>query len=163
MVSLENDFHEDLSTLLSPTFTVLPVGKYKAIITGAELTDNRAGNGTLLVLTLEVIEGQFKGVSFRDNINYRHPDSTTQRIALERKARIGVILLGTPNPKDTNDILNKPLIIDVKHTSNGDKTYNNVKQYYPLNGDFEGLINKKTTPNTQPSNGRSISDDEIPF
>ncbi len=36
-------------------FTVLPAGKYKAVIVGDELVDNKSGTGKLLSLKVQII------------------------------------------------------------------------------------------------------------
>ena len=45
----------------SADFEAIPAGKYLAIITDSGMKETKAGTGNYLELTLQIIEGEFKG------------------------------------------------------------------------------------------------------
>ena len=49
----------------SMDFTPIPAGDYSAVITESEWKPTKKMDGQMLVMKVEVIDGQFKGQSFR--------------------------------------------------------------------------------------------------
>lgn len=73
----------DLGNTVAKTgFSALPAGWYKVKITGSVVDALKSGNGSLLKLTLEVIEGEQAGESMWHRFNLWHPKVDTQDSAL---------------------------------------------------------------------------------
>lgn len=192
MARLEADFMGDISELEGGKFTIVAPGKYPAVITGADLDLTKDKSGLKLTIKIQIIDGEFKGVEINDLLNIKNHNTIAQKIGIERKARLGVILCGTPNPMDTDMFLNKPLVVEtftepyeiVDQYTGEKKTRisNKIKQYHPISGDYKDIIKGNpyakpaSAPNEQqrymematknafnvPHTAKPI-DDEIPF
>lgn len=44
-----------------PEFEILPVGEYTCIISEAKEQDAKSGSGTMIVFTIQVVEGEYSG------------------------------------------------------------------------------------------------------
>jgi len=117
-------------------FTVLPKGKYAAVIVKDELVDNKANTGKLLNITIQVIEGQFKGTEIIDRLNIINPNSQSQAIGQGQLKRICTITKQPFPPADTRKCWGIPLTIDVdvedfqSNTSEKMLQSNKVKGYH---------------------------------
>lgn len=116
----------------STDFDPLPAGKYLAVITDSEIKPNKAGTGSYLQLTFEVIEGDHKGRLLWARLNLDNPNATAVQIA---KAELSAICraVGVLAPNDSSDLHDLPLVIHVrckKRQDTGDIT-NEVKGYSP--------------------------------
>lgn len=65
-------------------FDDLPVGEYAAQIIESEVVATKAGNGKLLKLTWQVVEGQFENRKFWQQINYEHASAQAQTIGQQQ-------------------------------------------------------------------------------
>jgi hypothetical protein len=102
---------------------VLPAGTYLAHITESDIRPLGSGNGQGLKLTLEIIDGQYKGRRVWDNMNIEHNNETTQRIA---QAQL----------EDTSALHYKPVRVKVT-VREADGKYqesNNIKGYESASG-----------------------------
>jgi hypothetical protein len=111
-------------------FEPIPAGKYLAVITESEMKPNKAGTGSYLQLTFEVIEGPYKGRYLWARLNLDNPNTTAVTIA---RAELSAICraVGVLAPKDSVELHNLPLVIHVKckkRDDTGDVT-NEVKGY----------------------------------
>jgi hypothetical protein len=111
-------------------FEPIPAGKYLAVITDSELKPNKAGTGSLLQLTFQVIEGQFQNRLLWARLNLDNPNATAVQIA---RADLSAICraVGVLAPRDSVELHNLPLIIHVrckKRTDTGEIT-NEIKGY----------------------------------
>jgi len=110
MTSLNFNAHE-----IEPTtdFDPVPAGKYLAVITDSELKPNKAGTGSYLQLTLQIIEGEYKGRSLWARLNLDNPNATAVKIA---RAELSAICraVGVMTPKDSVELHDLPLVIKVK-------------------------------------------------
>ena len=95
------------------TFDPIPAGKYVAVITQSEMKDNKAGNGSHLQLTFQVIEGEFKDRFLWVRLNLDNPNATAVKIA---KAELSAICraIDVLVPGDSTALHNLPLVIHVK-------------------------------------------------
>ena len=114
-------------------FEPIPAGKYLAVITESEMKPNKAGTGSFLQLTFQIIEGAYQNRLLWTRLNLDHPNATAVQIAsaelsaicarslvsvaegerpvfgaagLYKKRRIlilWVLLLFTRNPKENKD------------------------------------------------------------
>lgn len=111
-------------------FEPIPAGKYVAVITDSEMKANKAGTGSLLQLTFQVIEGEYKNRLIWTRLNLDHPNATAVQIA---RADLSAICraVGVLSPKDSVELHNLPLVINVrckKRTDTGDLV-NEIKGY----------------------------------
>ena len=112
----------------------LPAGMYQVQITESEIAETKAGNGTMLKLTFDVIDGPFTNRKLWVQLCIRHTNATAQSIAQRALADI-FQATGTPPSRDSDDLHFKPLMVKV--TIKPDETYgprNEVKAYKPLAG-----------------------------
>ena len=113
----------------------LPAGTYLAHITESDVQPLKSGNGEGLKLTFEVIDGQFKGRKVYENLNIRHTNEDTQRIAQSQLSAlchaVNVIKL-----MDTSALHFKPVRISVtvREAVGQYKASNNIKGYEAAGG-----------------------------
>lgn len=114
-------------------FTPLPNGEYPVIITESEMKPTKAGDGEYLQLTLEVVEGQFKGRKMWDRLNLKNPNATAVEIAQRALSQI-CRAVNHLNLQDTVELHHKPLIAKVAVSSNNGYESNDVKEYKAYGG-----------------------------
>jgi len=148
MVSLEGfdpTAYED-SDELQP----IPQGRYTAAIVAEEYKTTKKGDGKYLQLTLEILEGKYKGRRLFDFLNLKNPNATAQEIAKRTLSKI-CKCVGILKPKDSSELLNKVLVVTVKVDRQNDELRNSIKGY------------AKTTPSTPDDSGYSEKmEDEKP-
>lgn len=109
----------------------LPAGKYKCVITQSGEKPTKAMTGTMLTLSLQVIEGPHQGAMVFDNLNLNNPSQTAVEMAQRTLSAI-CRATGVMMPNDSSDLHNKPLMVTVKletTTQYGDQ--NKVAGYEP--------------------------------
>ncbi|MDZ4852132.1 MAG: DUF669 domain-containing protein [Pirellulaceae bacterium] len=108
----------------------IPAGKYAAVITESEMKPTKSGGGSYLQLTLEVIEGEYKGRMLWVRLNLENPNAVAVQIARKELSAI-CRAVGVMQPKDSQDLHHLPLIVDVrcKKRSDCDELSNVVKAY----------------------------------
>jgi len=94
-------------------FEPIPAGKYVALITESELKPTKAGTGHYLQLTFQVQDGEYKGRILWSRLNLDNPNATAVQIARSELSAI-CRAVGVMEPKDSVDLHNLPLVIDVK-------------------------------------------------
>lgn len=114
----------------STDFDPLPAGKYLAVIAESEMKPTKAGTGSYLQLTLEIIEGPHKGRKVWARLNLINNNDKTVQIA---QAELSAICraVGVLAPKDSVELHNLPLLITVKckKRTDTDEITNEVKGY----------------------------------
>ncbi len=111
-------------------FEPIPAGKYLAVITDSEMKANKAGTGSLLQLTFQVVEGEYQNRLLWTRLNLDHPNAIAVQIA---RADLSAICraVGVLAPKDSVELHNLPLVIHVrckKRTDTGE-IVNEIKGY----------------------------------
>lgn len=94
-------------------FEPIPAGKYVALITESELKPTKAGTGHYLQITFEVQDGEYKGRILWSRLNLDNPNATAVQIARSELSAI-CRAVGVLEPKDSVELHNLPLVIDVK-------------------------------------------------
>lgn len=79
-------------------FGPLPEGEYQVVITESERADMKSGNGALLKMKMEVVDGKYKGRTLMNFCNLWHNDSVVSEIA---KKQLASIIKAVTNNKDT--------------------------------------------------------------
>lgn len=97
----------------SQDFEPIPAGKYLAVIVESEMKSNKAGTGSYLQLTFQVVEGQYKSRLLWTRLNLDNPNATAVQIA---RAELSAICraIGVMTPNDSVELHNLPLLISVK-------------------------------------------------
>lgn len=113
-------------------FEAIPAGKYLAVITDSEMKPNKAGTGSLLQLTFQILEGEYENRLLWTRLNLDHPNATAVQIA---RADLSAICraVGVLAPRDSVELHNLPLMISVrckKRQDTGD-VVNEIKGYSP--------------------------------
>ncbi len=122
----------NLSDVQLTSFEPIPAGKYTAIITDAIETPTKAGTGSYLKLTVQIIEGPYSGRLVWENLNLNNPNPKSVQIAQQTLKEI-CTAINTPNPVTEMDLLNKPLGVELK--INRDPNYgdsNSVKRFFSV-------------------------------
>jgi hypothetical protein len=133
-------------------FEPIPAGDYKVWITDSEMKATQKGDGQLLKLEMEIVEGDLKGRKIWDQLNLVNQNEDTVRIAYATLSSIcravGEMLVSTSDPLHF-----KPMIIKVAYVPAGkDKNgverqaQNQIKGYLPVSGSIQA-----STANRAPS------------
>ncbi|MCA9267838.1 MAG: DUF669 domain-containing protein, partial [Planctomycetales bacterium] len=94
-------------------FDPLPAGKYLAVITESETKANKAGTGSYLQFTFQIIDGEHKGRLLWGRLNLDNPNQTAVKIARGELSAI-CRAVGVMQPKDSVELHDLPLVIKVK-------------------------------------------------
>ena len=116
----------------APNFDAIPPGWYTAIITESESKPTKAGNGTYLQLTLEILEGECKGRKIWDRLNLDNSNRQAVEIAHATLAAI-CKSIDVMTPEDSSELHNQPLQIKITTRDYNGDTQNEVKGYRPAN------------------------------
>jgi len=111
-------------------FEPIPAGKYLAVITESEVKPNKAGTGSYLQFTFQIIEGEYKGRFLWARLNLDNPNDTAVKIA---RAELSAICraVGVMAPNDSIELHDLPLVISVKckKRADTDEITNEIKGY----------------------------------
>jgi hypothetical protein len=123
----------DVSTIEPrEAFELLPKGRYEAMITASEECPNKAGTGSYIKLELTITDGPFAGRKVWDNLNLDNPSKKAVKIAKETLAAICAAVGINGVVRDSEDLHDKPLAIDVTQEIGGQYENNRVKAYLSL-------------------------------
>jgi hypothetical protein len=114
------------------SFDLIPAGKYPCIITESEMVPTKNGNGEFLKITLQIQGGPHDGRLVWDRLNLKNPNEQAVQIARQSLSAI-CHAVGVLKPKDSADLHNKTLIVNVKCKKRADtgEDTNEVKGYSP--------------------------------
>lgn len=120
-------------------FQPLPVGTYKATITGTETKTSQSGN-PMLVVEYTVISEQGNGRKVWDNYVLSHPVGLSRLKTLVKIAAPDQ--LSSFRPKNASEYLvGKVVQLKLKQRKGNDgKVYNQVAQVLPLDDEMEALF-----------------------
>lgn len=117
------------------SFEPLPEGDYRAVITDSEMKRTKAGDGEMLVLKFEVIDGEHKGRNIWARLNLDNPNKTAVDIA-ERELATICKAIGKLSASDSSELHNIPMQITLG-IEPGRGQYgpsNRIKMYEALGG-----------------------------
>ena len=97
----------DTDSVELQTYEVLPEGIYEAVITDSRMQTTKSGTGEMLVLTLEVISGDYKGRKLWDRLNLVNPNPTAVVLARQALAHL-CLAIGVHQLHDTIELHNRP-------------------------------------------------------
>lgn len=110
--------------------SVLAPGKYKVVITEAEIKDTKAGTGKYIAFKFETQNGD----SVMEFCNIKNPNEVATRIGREALAKISTCS-GITNLTDTSQLIGQQVVIKVEQFEeeyNGNMIKKNkIKGYFP--------------------------------
>jgi hypothetical protein len=115
----------------------LPIGRHPVVITRDEVTATKAGDGGMLVLTVEVIDGPQKGASGAYRLNLYSSSQVAAEIAHKQLSAICWALGVTQQITDTQVLHGQPFIIEVGPQKDNPQ-YTEVKKVFNMNGEEPG-------------------------
>jgi hypothetical protein len=135
-------------------FEALPPARYEVMIVDSEMIETKAKDGHYMKLTMMVLEGPYKGRNLWTNLNLINKSDKAVQIA---KGQLSSICraVNVLTPKDSTDLHNLPLVVRVDTRKEGDKTYNDVKGFYPRQGGEAAAASdpKSSTTPAKPAGG----------
>ena len=109
--------------------TGLPVGTYKVMITDEEMKDtDKPENPKMLIVTYEIVDGEYKGKSGRVWYNIFHTSQQTSNIAKQNLKRIADATLRPVTP--TTPLKGRVLTIEVRQQKKN-PDYTEIARYLP--------------------------------
>ena len=113
-------------------FDPVPAGKYVTVITESEVKPNKAGTGSYLQLTFQIIEGEYKGRFLWARLNLDNPNVTAVKIARGELSAV-CRAVGVMTPKDSVELHDLPLVVKVKCKKRADTSEltNEIAGYEP--------------------------------
>ena len=108
--------------------TVLPRGRYTAMITASEEKPNKSGNGAYLQLEFTVLDGPHANRKVWARLNLDNPNQTAVEIARRELAAI-YQALGITAAADSAELHDKPLQIEVSVEVKDGNENNRIKAY----------------------------------
>ena len=152
MSTFDNDLEEfgfDASTV-EPTssFDVIPAGEYNAICSKTEVKKTKDEKGKFISATFQIFDGEFDGRLVFQNITLSNPSDKATEIG-KRELSSFCRAINVITPKDTSDLLEKPLVIKVgiEPAKNGYEAKNNVKEFKA----YGESSDKPSAPSAKPS------------
>jgi hypothetical protein len=145
-------------------FSAIPTGEYLAVIVDSDMKPTKKEDGEYLELTYQVQEGEFKGRKVWARLNLKSSNAQAAEIA-NRQFRSVREATGVMNPRDSQELHNKPHVIRVEFIPSGtkqkngyitDRDANEVKAWKKV----EGAV--ATTASNAPAAGAANSADPTP-
>lgn len=139
MAQLNQHFDANTVEPAAP-FELLPPGRYVAQIVQSEMRPTKAGNGQLLWLELDVLEGPHQGRKIWDQLNLVNPNQQTVEIAQRALSAI-CHAVGQLQVSDSEQLHLRPLQVTLaveadsrdKHLQpHEQRKQNKIKGYAPL-------------------------------
>jgi Protein of unknown function (DUF669) len=123
---------------------VIPEGWYKCIVQKSNIKPTKAGDGGLLELILQIIEGQYQGRTLYWNLNLFNPNQQACEIAYRQLSSLCHVI-GQFNVQDTNTpdnmapaLHNIPFMAHAVIAQGNQGSINNVKGVRDINGNDPG-------------------------
>lgn len=139
MADLADVFGSDFDPNAVPendrNFDPIPGGDYLMQVTESEIVPTKSGEGDILKLTIEVMEGPFENRKIWDNLNIRNPNAQAQSIAQRALADL-CIAVGVTGLRNSDDLHFRPFIgtVKVEPAKDGYGAQNRMKRYKPRGG-----------------------------
>lgn len=122
---------------------LIPAGQYQAVIVESQLVQTKDKNGQFLALKVIITQGQYQGTEFTERLNIINQNPKAVEIAYKTLARISEALGMNRTPNDSNELHNKPLMIEVATEAGNEYTDNQgnkqmgkdksvIKRYLPM-------------------------------
>lgn len=118
-------------------FTPIPAGDYVAQITESDVAPPKSGNGLMLNLTWEIVEGEFDKRKIWQRINYKHTSAQAQLIGQQQLKAICDAIGLQGHLTDSEMLHFQPcrVRISIDHKNKDYDPKNEVKSVKPLQAD----------------------------
>jgi hypothetical protein len=119
----------------SARFGPIPAGTYPGVVIESGMRPTKRGNGRYLEVTIEVIEGAYKGRRVWDRMTIEHPNRAAVQFAMGKLNAL-CRAVGVVRPGDSSEVHNIPLDVRIgleKRSDTGEMA--NVVQAYAKRGD----------------------------
>lgn len=113
------------------TYEAIPTGDYLAIVEDEESRDANSGNGVVLILKFQIIDGKFKGRKISKLFNVRNESEKAETIGRSQLKSLSVAC-GRPTEKNTLNLQAIPVMIRIATGNDGRsevKSFFNTKDY----------------------------------
>jgi len=135
-------------------FSVKPPGWYNVMIDASEMLPTKNGDGAYLKLQFDILDGQYKGQKFFDQLTLKHPNPQTVEIAYKKLSSIAHAV-GILQVQDSQQLHGRPLKVKVKKKpadgqydeSNDITSYKNINEQVEMAG---GAVPGNTAPSFTP-------------
>ena len=107
---------------------LIPQGQYQAVIVESELKPTSKGDGQFLAMKVVITQGQHQNTEFIERLNIINPNPIAVEIAYKTLARISEALGMSQTPTDSNQLHNRPLMIQIETEAGKPYTDNNGEQ-----------------------------------
>ena len=116
-------------------FSALPSGEYPALITDSTVKQTKAGTGTYLELTYQIVDGPYKGRQLWARVTLSNPNATATQIGQQHLAQLRHAT-GQMQLQDSQQLHNIPHLIRVEHkpATGSYPESNEVKSFKALAG-----------------------------
>ena len=118
------------------SFDPVPAGKYLAVIVESEMKPTKNGKGSFLELKFQIIEGEYANRNVWARLNLDNPNQQAVQIARGQLSAV-CRAVGVLTPKDSCELHNLPLIIDVKCKKRQDND--------EMTNEIKGFLKKETS------------------
>ena len=120
---------------------LLDAGWYKIAWIKSETKTTKAGTGSYLELTGEILDGPAQGRKVWERLNLDNPNQTAVKIAQQSLSKISTAI-GIVAPKHSDELLNRQLMVEVivkspseRDRANGyDQQRNEIRSFAPVDG-----------------------------
>lgn len=138
-------------------YSSLPAGDYVVAIVDSEKKETKDGRGSYLQLTLEVLEGEYKGRELIDRLNLSNPNPIAVDIAKRTLSSI-CRAVGKMRIDNTSELHGVPIIakVSVRPPSNGYGASNDIKSYMAVDRGVQQQTQSQASVDAD-------YDDDIPF
>ncbi len=142
--------------------TLIPKGKYKAVIVADDVRSTKNNDGKGIELSMQIVEGKYADTILKDWINLKNKNPEAERIGQGILKRICKIT-GVPfPPPDTTLMFGKPFLLTVTvipFYKDKTKNVNNINAYNPVPSDFVAETTTAPPPPTEQTDFSSTDDD----
>lgn len=123
------------------SFEVLQPGVYTVMATQEEEKENSQKRGSYLMFVLDVLDEAYSGKKLWVYVNLWH-DNEAARAPAQRELAALCLAVGTPTPKNSAELLNKPFMVQIAiEKDKQGKDRNRIDGYFPI-----GAAPASTTP-----------------
>jgi hypothetical protein len=125
-------FDFNVSDYQPNTFELIEPGEYDAVVVESERKQNSKGDGALLKIKVQILNGKYQNRTLYDNLNLWNASQKACMIARETLSAIAAAT-GVANPSASEMLHDKPMKIKVaveKRADNGEMR-NVIKGYKP--------------------------------
>jgi hypothetical protein len=109
----------------------VPPGTYMLMITDSDYTSTKNGNGKVLKLTSQIVDGEYQGRNVFENLCLEHENPKTVQIAKAKFSALCKALRITSAVKDSSELHNKTYFVNlgIEEGSQGYADKNVIKKY----------------------------------